>query len=858
MTVATGTRLGSYEIVSPLGAGGMGEVYRARDMRLEREVAVKVLPEELFGDADLVARFGREAKALAALNHPGIAAIHAFEEVGNRHLLVQELLEGETLRQVLASGKVPLRKALDYAVQIARALAAAHERGVVHRDLKPENLFVTSDGRVKILDFGLAKVTRPDAGAQTNLPTESRGTEPGVVLGTLGYMSPEQVRGKPADARSDIFSFGAVLYEMLSGKRAFRGDSAADTMSAILREDPADLAVSNQSLPAGLERIVRHCLEKQPEQRFHSAHDVAFALEALTGTSGVALPPVRSVAKPRLGLALALAGILAAAALGYLARGFRAPPLPSWKRLTFRRGAVWNARFAPDGQTVVYGAAWDANPIEVFLTRPESPESRPLGLKDASVFAVSPTTGELAVMLQARTTERSYERLGTLARVPIAGGTPRPVLENVRYADWTPDGRELMVARIVDGKHRIELPPGKVLYESRFPIHTPRVSPKGDAVAFFEEEVRFSRCPLRLVDLAGKVRTLGSSTDWWNLAWSPDGREIVYGAPEPGVSHSVVSVQAVSLSGKNRILMRYPGPLEIHDVARDGRVLLGRLEFESHLVGLGDDAKVGRELSWLDGAFLADLSDDGKSLLFTESEEGGGPNRAIYLRGTDGSAPTLVGEGEGLALSPDRAWVLSRELGAKGALVLLPVGVGSPRRLEPEGLKGVLSGDFFPDGKRLLIEERIPDQPARTFVLALSGGRPSTLAPAGYRLPDFGHPISPDGRRIALVDAGGVVAIFPNDGGAPSNVPGLEAGSLPIRWTSDGRSLYVYRGGGLPARLWRVEVATGRRELVREFAPADAAGVATIEGLLITPDGRFLVYFYAKNIGSLYVVSGLA
>src|SRR5512135_3716020 len=289
MALSAGTRLGPYEIVKPLGAGGMGEVYRARDTRLKREVAVKVLPASFSSDPERLRRFEQEAQAAGSLNHPNITAVYDVGTHDGAPYVVSELLEGETLRAQLAGGAISPRQAIDCAQQIAQGLAAAHEKGIVHRDLKPENLFVTADGRLKILDFGLAKLTiAEDRGPATNLPTATAGTEPGVVLGTIGYMSPEQIKGKPADARSDIFSFGAILYEMLSGRRAFHGDSAGETMAAILKEDPPDLSVTNQAVSPGLDRIVRHCLEKNPEQRFQSASDIAFGLEALSVPGGSA------------------------------------------------------------------------------------------------------------------------------------------------------------------------------------------------------------------------------------------------------------------------------------------------------------------------------------------------------------------------------------------------------------------------------------------------------------------------------------------------------------------------------------------------------------------------------------------
>jgi eukaryotic-like serine/threonine-protein kinase len=315
MPLLAGARLGPYEILSPLGAGGMGEVYRARDTRLGREVAIKVLPASFSQDPDRLRRFEQEARAASALNHPGILTIHDFGLQEGAPYVVSELLEGETLRERLAGGRLPVRKAVDYAGQIARGLAAAHEKGIVHRDLKPENVFVTKDGRVKILDFGLAKLMHPERGGTplTEVPTETRGTEPGLVLGTVGYMSPEQVRGQPADHRSDIFALGAVLYEMLVGERAFRGATRADTMSAVLKEDPPEPSRTVAEVLPPLDRIVRRCLEKSPEERFQSARDVAFALqEAMASASAPAIAEPVPQSRGRRARWIAL-GVLAAA-----------------------------------------------------------------------------------------------------------------------------------------------------------------------------------------------------------------------------------------------------------------------------------------------------------------------------------------------------------------------------------------------------------------------------------------------------------------------------------------------------------------------------------------------------------------
>jgi eukaryotic-like serine/threonine-protein kinase len=282
VTLTAGTKLGEYEVRSLLGSGGMGEVYRARDSRLGRDVAVKVLPPFVSSDPNRLRRFEQEARAAAALNHPNILAVHQMGTHEGAPYLVSELLEGETLRKPIGRGRLAVRKAIDYGVQIARGLAAAHEKGIVHRDLKPENLFVTKDGRVKILDFGLAKLTQPQSSLGSSAPTQMGETEPGMVMGTVGYMSPEQVRGQTTDHRADIFAFGAVLYEMLAGKRAFQKPTSPETMTAILNEDPPGISQVAPDLSPSLQRVVHRCLEKNPEQRFQSASDLAFALDALS------------------------------------------------------------------------------------------------------------------------------------------------------------------------------------------------------------------------------------------------------------------------------------------------------------------------------------------------------------------------------------------------------------------------------------------------------------------------------------------------------------------------------------------------------------------------------------------------
>jgi Tol biopolymer transport system component len=837
----------------------MGEVYRARDQRLKREVAIKVLPASFSQDADRLRRFEQEAQAAGGLNHPNITAVYDLGTHGGAPYIVTELLEGETLRSRLSAGALSVRKAIDYAIQIAKGLAAAHERGIVHRDLKPENLFLTKDGRVKILDFGLAKLKPEKEKGQTDLQTISA-TEPGVVLGTMGYMSPEQVRGKPTDRRSDIFAFGAILYEMLSGQRAFRGDTAADTITAILSKEPPDLTQTNKEIHPGLERIVRHCLEKNPEERFESARDVAFDLEALSSvsapTGAVAAVPAPSrrgwLAPAFVAAAVALAVGLTA---GYLAgkRIGRVPP-PSFQQLTFRRGELYSARFAPDGQTVIYAAAWDGKPVEIFATRTDRPESRVFGLVGADVAAIS-KTGEMLVSLN-RHAEEAFVRSGTLAEVGVSGGVaPRELLTDVLWADWSPSGSDLAVVRDLGGKSRLEFPAGHVLYQTVGWLSHPRISPDGNLVAFLEHPLRRDDGgTVCVVDRAEKKQTLtGSFSSEAGLAWSADGREIWFTATKVGGNRAL---NAVSLSGKERLIARVTQSLTLQDVAKDGRVLASHDSIRIGVQGRGVGEEKERELAWLDWSVVFDVTPDGKTILFSETGEGSGPAYSTFIRGTDGSAPVRLGDGVGLALSPDRAWALAITARAvRPQLVLYPTGAGEKRVLGTGNLAVETAGGFLPDGKRIVFTASEPGHGTRLFLIDLPDGRPRAFTPEGYRT--FSQGISPDGRLVVVVGPDRRRYLYPLEGGEPTPLPGLSFDETPAQWSADGRYLYVYRRRDVPAKVWKLEIATGKRELWKEVMPADGAGIATVAPVIPTPDGRAYVYSYFRTLSDLYVVEGL-
>jgi Tol biopolymer transport system component len=841
----------------------MGEVYRARDERLGRDVAVKVLPAGISSDQERLRRFEQEARAAGLLNHPNILAIYDVGSHDGAPYVVSELLEGETLRTRLGGSALPPRKAIDYGTQIARGLGAAHDKGIVHRDLKPENLFVTGDGRVKILDFGLAKLTRPEGAGTglTSLPTTPDETEPGKVLGTIGYMSPEQVRGRPADHRSDIFSLGAILFEMLTGRRAFRGESAVETMNAILKDEPADITEISRTVSPALERIVRHCLEKGPEERFQSARDVAFDLEAVSGltTPGAGTP---AIARHRAGRRLrpALATLTLHAALGAAFRAGRQtakPPAadpPVFHRLTTRRGTIRAARFAPDGQTIIYSAVWDGGPTELFLKRHGVIEPLPLALPGAVILAISPS-GEMAVSLRSHVSHAGVTS-GTLARVTAAGGAPREALEGVQQADWSPDGTSLAIVREIGRRSRLEYPIGKVLYETDGHISFPRVSPQGDRVAFLDHPFTIDdRGSVAVVDTEGRKQTLSSG--WMTLqglAWSPPGDEIWFSGSRTGPRRAVYALRA---SGGERPVSQLTIGTTLHDISRDGHVLVSSVDWRSSIFGLVPGERQERDLSWLDFSGVPVLSNDGSMLLFNEENEAMGPDYATCLRKTDGSAAIRLGDGFNLALSPDKGWALALRPSSPGQLILYPAGPGEPRTLEHDTIETYLRATWFPDGRRILFMGNEAGHAARLYVGGPEGGKPRPITPEGAVDTLGRFPISPDGRTVAVTGRDRKVTLYSTDGDDPRPVTAIAEKEYVIGWSADGRSLYLQqRFLEVPNSIVRFDLSTGRRTLIRELRPADPAGVDAIYSVSATPDGRYYAYSFSRVLAELYLVEG--
>ena len=608
MTLSAGTKLGPFEVLAPLGAGGMGEVYRARDSRLGRDVAIKVLSAEFAADADRRKRFEQEARSASALNHQNIVTIHDIGSDGATVYIAMELVDGRTLREVLHGGALPTRRLLDLAYQMADGLAKAHAAGIVHRDLKPENVMVTKDGAVKILDFGLAKLLKEQPEESSNLPT-AQATQAGTVLGTVGYMSPEQASGKALDFRSDQFALGAIFYEMATGRRAFQRGTTAETLTAIIREDTEPVAQANAGVPAPFRWIVERCLQKDPDERYASTRDLARDVrgvrehlsEASSAVSGeisgaaAAAPRRRS----RVSLIAAAIAVLAALGAGILVQKRLGKSLPpSYQQITFGSGTIRAGRFAPDGQTIVYSAAWDGNPLKLYLKHPSSPDSLPLELPSANLLSISPS-GEMAIAIDCRSNHPGV-CAGTLAKAALTGGSPRDVAEGVQEADWAPDGTNLMIVRDLGGKSRLEFPMGKVLYETAGHISYARLSPKADRIAFLDHPFPLDDAgTVAVIDLAGKKTTLTSKwASEGGLAWSASGDEVWFTATEAGANRSLY---AVTPTGKLRVVTRVPGGLKLHDVARSGRVLLTR---ESPRVGIrgvleGDDPGEGDVVSRL-------------------------------------------------------------------------------------------------------------------------------------------------------------------------------------------------------------------------------------------------------------------
>lgn len=863
MALTPGTKLGPYEIQSPLGAGGMGEVYRARDTRLDRTVAIKVLPHHLSSNPDLKQRFEREARTISSLNHPRICTLHDVGHQDGVDFLVMEYLEGESLAERLRKGPPPLKEMLNIGIEVCEALEAAQRAGIVHRDLKPGNIMLTKNG-TKLMDFGLAKAAVTGLGSASSAPLLSAAktmseatplsplTSAGMVIGTIQYMAPEQIEGKEADARSDLFALGAVFYEMTTGKRPFEGKSQISLASAILEKDPDPMRTLKPLTPLAFERVVSSCLAKNPDDRFQNAHDVRLELEwilkdlpQLTGQRPAqAAKPLFKI------LPWAVTAAVMLLAWGALSLTRREKPAPRYTNVSFREGTLLGARFSHDGQTIVYSGRWEDEPTQISVARVGNPESRPLGIPSAEIASIS-SSDELAVFLGCE--ENFFLNCGgTLATVSLAGGSPRTLAEHVAQADWHPDGKRLVISVTSPDGPRLEFPPGHVLYQQKAGwFGHPRFSPDGSMIAFENHPIAENDDgEVDLLDLQGKRSVLFRSTSVEGLAWSPDGKELWFAATK--TAGWADTIYAITPGGKERVILTSP-TIHLYDISKDGLVLLSHETWRRQLKGLFPGDKSEHPYSWLDDTQPTAFSADGRLISFYESGEVYSLEHDFqaYYRPTDGSPAVRLGVGT-TAISPDGKWVVlgSNHSNPRRPLQLQPLGPGQPRDLPTPGLVAFDTIGWSNDGRRIVYEAQADQGDWSVYTQFVAGSPPVRITRARNSYPA----LSPDGKTVALREERGGISLYPADGGQPVALKAASDSELPIRFASGGRSLLVAELSGRELVLTLVDVAGGRRQLWKRI-PAESHSLTLT--FVATPDLKYYAYPFPRYSSVLYTVENL-
>jgi sugar lactone lactonase YvrE len=830
--VARGAQLGPYVLDARLGAGGMGEVWRARDPRIGRTVAIKVLPRELRADEDRLRRFEQEARAVGALSHPNLLVLFDVGHADGAPYLVTELLEGESLRARLAGGPLPLRSALKIAADVARGLGAAHGAGITHRDIKPDNLFITADGRVKILDFGVAKLRRDrDDEDPGRTVTSGPETQAGAVVGTPAYMAPEQLAGRPVDARADLFALGVVLHEMLTGARPFAAETAIEEQAAILRAAPASM----HGVPPAVESVVLRCLEKRPEARFQSAADLAFALDALVtsdtprpgapalaaGTAPSAIVAAKERRAPfrwPIAAAWALAGaaIAALAAWALVPRDpparpeaptATAPPWPAlpdggprYRRVTFAPGEAVPGHFAPDGRSVIYSLHRGRGPMRIYRADLSQPSVQDLGLV-GFLTSVS-REGEIAY-------RASSQGPGVIDRVFPGAGGPRPVAEGATWASFAPDGH-LAILRVGARGATIE-----------DPIGTPIAHPTGGypkTMVMSRDGTRIAtivhRSPtdadgrIAIFDHHGKEIVTSPEHEGINgYAWSPDDRELWFSTWTGEPSRNAIF--ALGADGKERLLFHTEVGVGLQDVSADGRLLVTRPQSRFRLYAQPHGG-APEDRSWFDGTMIQGASKDGRTIAFVEAMGTGETDEGQVLWVRQGDAPPVaIGRVHDATITADGTAVIAGT-SETAPLVRIPVGPGAPAPLPRGDVSRLDLSDAFAtswDGRWLVFRAAAATGAMRLWIQDLGGGAPRAIGPDAIETE--AHPVSPDGALVAIGDDAGVRLI--STAGAPDRVIAGPAGEQPVGFSGDGAALFVIDGDRFPRQVVRVALATGKR-----------------------------------------------
>lgn len=860
MTQLIGSHLGTYEILGLIGSGGMGEVYRAHDPNLDRNVAVKVLPAGFAKDEKRLRRFKREARILASLSHPNLVQVFDAGEQDGHPYLVMELLEGRTLRALLNEGRMPWKKAAELAAAVADGLDAAHARNIVHRDLKPDNLFITDLGHLKVLDFGIATPQRSMPGETATQIAGDLKTHDGPLVGTAAYMSPEQIRGDLVDGRSDLFSLGLILWEMLTGMRPFQRTTVVEVLNAILKEDLPTMDSSAQ-VPSAMERVLEACLAKDPKGRFHSAHDLALALRSLAQGSTSSPDRFRpkvwwsEVVRARTrwcALGLGLAGLLALS--GFWARGTAGPP--AFSQLTFQNGEIGGARFSPDGLEVVYDLLQDDRPPRLITVRLDNLEEFPSGGAPARLLGIS-AKGEWALQTEPKRDVDAIELFrGTLAMTASRGTAPRELKQDVVAADFSPAG-DLAAVRNVQGHFRLEWPLGTVRLERGTYLAAPRFSPDGRFLAFLEcgqQELDLAETAIVVMDLAGGgLRVLTPRARYLGLAWR--GSEIVTVAKSDRGSSEIL---AFSPRGRVRKLAEMPGSWSLQDADRQGRLLLSEARFDIS-IRIWSPGLRPQDLSVRGGGNLFGLTADGRRVLVQthSTTRPAGQDSSFFTRTLDGGLPTFLGRGSAGALSPDGAWLAAIGPGIPVTIALSPTGPhGQPRKLAVQDLAGLIELQWTADGRGLLVAGHAPGRPPRLWRQDLQGGPPRPLTPEGVTCSaDWIRP-SPDGRACLAEDQRRMVLVdlqAPNQ--APRPIPGIQPGEFAAGWSADSRQIYVWKQGPLPMAIETLDVATGRRRPAFYLNSEDRGQIFT--NPFVSPDGKAVAANLVKLPSHLHVLSGL-